>query len=246
MFELRLREIYRYLGFRGTEPPAYTVKRIQQCVDRMYAAMTLRTTHRKFPVSVKKPDTVEIAGLTIHSRNLCKNLDGCDQAYMFAATVGVGIDRLIKRGEIGGMIDALIYQAAGAEMIEAYADELNGALRRTEAKQGCRLRPRFSPGYGDVPLALQKDFSRILELPKTCGITLTDTLLMVPSKSVTAFIGCTKKFDTETEDAFLADVANPLDATGKSAAEASGTDTVSGERENKCRRCTKNDCQFRN
>ena len=97
-----------------------------------------------------------------------------------------------------------------------------------------------------MPLALQKDFSRILELPKTCGITLTDTLLMVPSKSVTAFIGCTKKFDTETEDAFLADVANPLDATGKSAAEASGTDTVSEERENKCRRCTKNNCQFRN
>ena len=47
----------------------------------------------------------------------------------------------------------------------------------------------FSPGYGDVPLDLQKDFSALLQMPQTCGISLTDTLLMVPSKSVTAFIG---------------------------------------------------------
>ena len=37
--------------------------------------------------------------------------------------------------------------------------------------------------------SIQKIFFRQLDLPKTLGITLTDGLLMVPEKSVTAFIG---------------------------------------------------------
>ena len=141
------------------------------------------------------------------------------------------------------MIDALIYQAAGAEMIEAYVDELNTKLKIQAAAEGYKLRPRFSPGYGDLPIDLQRDFSRILQLPKTCGITLTDTLLMVPSKSVTAFIGCTQETPVKDESVYLADVVNPWEATRPGA----GISTQETENTNveKCRFCTKGDCEFR-
>ena len=33
----------------------------------------------------------------IASRNLAKNLSGCDKAIIFAATIGIGIDRLISK-----------------------------------------------------------------------------------------------------------------------------------------------------
>ena len=129
MVTLRRKEIYRYLGFRNTQPPEDIVQRVEICVEEMERAAVFRTTHKRFPVTITAPNTVETAGLTIYSKHLYKNLSGCDYVYLFAATVGIGIDRLIKRGEVGGMIDALIYQAAGAEMIEAYVDELNTKLK---------------------------------------------------------------------------------------------------------------------
>ena len=82
-----------------------------------------------------------------------------------------------------------MYQAAAAALTESYVDSVNKKIRAEAAEKGLFCRPRFSPGYGDLPLALQTDFARILDMPRTVGVTLTDTLLMVPSKSVTAIIG---------------------------------------------------------
>ena len=62
-------------------------------------------------------------------------------------------------------------------------------LRAGFRKEGLALRPRFSPGYGDLPLEFQRDFFRILRPQRRIGVTLTDACLMVPSKSVTALVG---------------------------------------------------------
>lgn len=228
MIDMRLREVYRYLGYRKITPTPEIDARIQQCIARMQAAATPRAISRRFPVRTEAPDLVEIAGLTIRSRDLYRNLSGCDDAYMFAATIGVGIDLLIKRGEVASMTDSIIYQAAGAEMIESYADREVAKLRAQEAEHGYQLRPRYSPGYGDLPLALQTDFARILDMQKWCGITLTDALLMVPSKSITAFIGCTRQPKTSPDAAYLAQEVNPLKLENHN-----------------CNECSKTDCSFR-
>jgi len=62
-------------------------------------------------------------------------------------------------------------------------------LKEEAAAEGKFLRPRFSPGYGDLPLAIQPELFRVLEVQKNTGITLTESLLMMPTKSVTALIG---------------------------------------------------------
>lgn len=268
MIDMRLREVYRYLGYRKITPTPEIDARIQLCIGRMQAAATPRAISRRFPVRTEAPDRVEIAGLTIRSRDLYRNLSGCDDAYMFAATIGVGIDLLIKRGEVASMTDSIIYQAAGAEMIESYADSEVAKLRAQEAERGYQLRPRYSPGYGDLPLALQTDFARILDMQKWCGITLTDALLMVPSKSITAFIGCTRQPKTAPDAAYLAAEINPLkleadgstshdcpnaaamDGTASSCAtsteaNASVPDTLTARSTHDCRQCTKTDCLYR-
>lgn len=254
MIDMRLREVYRYLGYRKITPTPEIDERIQQCIVRMQAAATPRAISRRFPVRTEAPDRVEIAGLTIRSRDLYRNLSGCDDAYMFAATIGVGIDLLIKRGEVASMTDSIIYQAAGAEMIESYADREVATLRAQEAERGYQLRPRYSPGYGDLPLALQTDFARILDMQKWCGITLTDALLMVPSKSITAFIGCTRQAKTAPDAAYLAAEVNPLKLSADSTASSCATsveantsvpDTLTARSTHDCRQCTKTDCLYR-
>ena len=55
--------------------------------------------------------------------------------------------------------------------------------------EGKFLKPRFSPGYGDLPLEMQRDIFRVLDCSRKIGLTLNESLLMSPSKSVTAIVG---------------------------------------------------------
>ena len=57
------------------------------------------------------------------------------------------------------------------------------------------LRPRFSPGYGDFDICYQEPIVRMLNCAKTIGLTLTDSFMMTPTKSVTAVIGISTQKD---------------------------------------------------
>ena len=74
----------------------------------------------------------------------------------------------------------------GLERIEALCDDFCNDIQNTLKTQ---LKPRFSAGYGDLPLDTQKQIFSLLNLSKNIGLTLNDSLLMSPTKSVTAFIG---------------------------------------------------------
>lgn len=183
------REIYRYLGYRKITPSEDIAARTESCVKEMTAKSHLSAVWIVLPLERPESGVLRIGDIVIRSRSLSLNLKGCDAAAMMAATIGPGIDFLIRRSEAVSMLDAAVYQAAGAAFVEAWCDEVNTRIVQFMQERGHFSRPRFSPGYGDLPLSLQKDFSRILNMSKNCGISLTDTLLMTPSKSVTAFIG---------------------------------------------------------
>ena len=124
------------------------------------------------------------------SAALSKNLQNAESVILFAATVGVGIDRLISRYTRLSPAKAAILQAFGAERVEALCDAF---LKEYEEEAGVKLLPRFSPGYSDLPLEVQRDIFALLDVPKYIGVSLNDSLLMSPSKSVTAFVGANKK-----------------------------------------------------
>lgn len=141
--------------------------------------------------------TRDVSGLDLSfahtdSTALAKNLDGCDRIVLFGATVGLGIDRLVAKYARVSPSRALMLQAIGAERIESLCDAFERSLLKDMSKDGVALRPRFSPGYGDLPIELQRDVFRVLDAPKKIGLTLTESLLMSPTKSVTAIIGLEK------------------------------------------------------
>lgn len=193
--EVNRKEIERYLGYAGHTPDEYTSALIGECVRELSKTSSPRSCYRSFPIvwgQSADPEIIPISidSMTIKSRNLTRNLRGCTRAVLLAATLGLSCDRLIRRAELSGsMVKAAVFQAAGAAMIEAYVDDVNREIRSEARAEGLFCRPRYSPGYGDVPLSHQKDFDRILGLEKNAGIVLSDTLLMTPSKSVTAIIG---------------------------------------------------------
>ena len=80
----------------------------------------------------------------------------------------------------------MIFQAIGTERIESLCDTFCGEYSK---EKNVNLKPRFSPGYGDLSLETQKDIFIILDCPRKIGVTLNESFLMSPSKSVTAFVG---------------------------------------------------------
>ena len=194
MIKADRKEIFRYLGYRGREPETGVAEAADSCAAALQTVVEPRHVRRVFPLEWVSADRFRIEGMDVVSRNLSRNLRGCSEVCLMAATLGLGPDRLVQRAEaMGKMSRAVILQAAAAAMIEAYCDDVNEEIRREAAPKGLFLRPRFSPGYGDFSLEHQTELFRILEVQKKIGVTLTGSLLMMPSKSVTAVIGLSKE-----------------------------------------------------
>lgn len=173
------KEMWYYAGFpRGVEPPEPVKKLMSECVDEMRPVIRPQLVYEVFPRE-------ELDFIINPSKDLQVNLKGCSQVLIFASTIGPLVDALIRRTQGIDAAKAGIMQAVGAMFIESFVDTFN---EKINTENNGNTRPRFSPGYGDVPLTVQKDFFRLLPCSKI-GLTLMDNLIMAPEKSVTAFIG---------------------------------------------------------
>ena len=177
------KEILRYAGCR--EADTDVLARMESCWQEIREGLKYRACIRELPVDITG-DECDFAMFRLRSRQLARNLEGCRRVMLFAATIGVEIDRKIARYGRISPSKALWFQAIGAERIEALCDAVCAEFAR-EGQWG--LRPRFSPGYGDLPLTAQREIFSVLDCTRQIGVSLSDSLLMLPSKSVTAFVG---------------------------------------------------------
>lgn len=187
-------EIARYLGYQKVAVPDEQVSTlIKAAADEMLDVIQPQSVCEKFDLTVEYDEKkdfglVAFSDVTIKSKDLARNLRDCSQIVLFAATLGPQCDQLIRRAQVKDQVKAAVFQATGAMYIEKCVDLLNENIKQYAEAQGKTTRPRFSPGYGDVSLDVQKSFFRLLPCQRI-GLTLMDTLVMSPEKSVTAFVG---------------------------------------------------------
>ena len=180
------KEVLRYMGAATADDA--TAELISECEKECEDAFSYLVCFDVF--NIKTTDkTVDFSAFSVQSGDLAKNLSGCKNAVIFAATVGPQIDRLIKKYSSLSPAKALCLQAFGNERIEALCDTFNKQITECQAAEGNATRPRFSAGYGDFELSCQRDIFKVLCCEKQIGVTLNDSLLMTPQKSVTAVIG---------------------------------------------------------
>lgn len=179
-------DIYRYLGAVPGEPSLEAM--IARGEREVIAASIPRHTEAVFPVDVQE-DGVTLGGTYLPSRTLAAHLRGCKEAFLTAFTLGPGVDALVKRYELMEMPMVPVIQACAAAYAEEQADTAQASLEEYAAARGLYLRPRYSPGYGDFPLTCQHFLFDSLQVSKKIGITLTDSCLMIPMKSITGVVG---------------------------------------------------------
>ena len=180
------REALRYAGVRGDSPEAEAL--LEGCISEAEKVLSYKLCYAEYPLT-RVENSLDFGFATVESEKLAAHLSGCDSAIVFAATVGIGIDRLIAKYGKTSPTKALLLQGLGAERIETLCDLFSDELSR----EGYSLTSRFSAGYGDLTLEFQREIFRALDCPRSIGLTLTDSLLMSPTKSITAIIGKKEK-----------------------------------------------------
>lgn len=188
--EWNRREIMRYARIRyarthGAEDSYDAL--IDECIEEAEPRLSYRVCYTKIPVS--SDGIVTIGNESVDSRTIRKAIENAGEALLFAATVGAPFDRLIRRYSQLSPSKALILQAIGAERVESLCDAFCARMNSELLASGKCLTRRVSPGYGDIPLDLQREIFAVLDCPRKIGLTLDESLLMSPSKSVTAIVG---------------------------------------------------------
>lgn len=178
---LDMKEIKRYLGGKNSISDT-EVKNIFQEVGNI---LSYKVSYITLPLEITE-DRCVFKGLEVRSSALSKSLSSCESALLFAVTVGTELDRILLKYSKISPFKAVVLQAIGAERVESLCDTF---AEWYERENSIFLGRRFSPGYADLSLDVQRNILRLLSAEKNLGITLTEGSLMSPSKSVTAFAG---------------------------------------------------------
>ena len=94
--ELDYSEVYRYLGYRKGVPEGEVRHVVEQCVEDLVSQAELKSVARRFPLKFLGDNRFLIGDMELESRALSRNMRGCDEAYLMAATIGFAMDR--RRG----------------------------------------------------------------------------------------------------------------------------------------------------
>ena len=180
------KEVAVYLGYYSAN--GIDEKVIADGISEFLENSDFRACCVRIPVSITE-NGIDLGFMQTESKSLKKNLEGCDEAYVIAATTGVKSQRLIERNTVISPIKGIVTDCIGSAAIESFCDKINLSL----CENPDFLRPRFSPGYGDLCLDCQKKIVDFLRADRNIGLTLTDSLMMIPKKSVTAIIGIGKE-----------------------------------------------------
>ncbi|MCR5824869.1 MAG: hypothetical protein K6G60_10615 [Lachnospiraceae bacterium] len=175
--DLNLRNVNYYMGQRNGETAEGMEERIQKALDVL------------LPVFDGKVCFMETEMPEVDSVDLKRHLAGCKKVILMAATVGAEADRERMKAAVKSPVEQLIYDAIGTEAIENVCDAFCEDMKKVYGE----LTSRFSPGYGDLPLEFQKTMIALLDTNRKIGLSLTDSLLMSPTKSVTAIVGIENK-----------------------------------------------------
>ena len=178
-------ETLQFLSWHGS----FLGEEIRAELDRC-EALLLRTARPRLVwrlFSLEKDGTLSGTDYRPAGEDVRAFLSECGSVALLAATLGAEAERVIRRAAGRDMTEALILDAAGSAAIEAVCDNFCEDLAAAMAPR--YLTDRFSPGYGDMLLSDQFKLFRVLDVSRRIGVTLSDSALMIPQKSVTALIG---------------------------------------------------------
>ena len=244
-------EALRY--FRARPGDAQAESAIDVVYQKLKSELQPRYTVKRFACSIESEGDGAVPSLVVldngtvfHSKVLARYVGEAKEVFLFGATLGSRVDSALRRMTLTSVAEAGAGQAVAAALIETYCDDCCAKLQK-QLPEGKHLKWRFSPGYGDWPLEEQRILFPVLDCAHSIGLTLTESCMMAPVKSVTALMAIAdtpvSNRGEETEEA--------TDTKENALEEFNCNQKITDIRnlflnsDNKCLRCGKTDCEFR-
>lgn len=185
-----LKQVAKYLGYGIHVPEEKTMADMVSIADALEKSVRAGWTYGNYILEQDETGPVILTdtAVELHGKSIKRTLKNCQEVYVMACTLGAQGDRLIELEKMMSPTRGMIADACASVLVEAYADLCQ---KEIEAKlpEGSTLTFRYAPGYGDLPLATNKEILELLKAEKRIGIHLTDSMLMTPRKSIVAILG---------------------------------------------------------
>ena len=172
-------DIYEQMGYHGTTPDEATQQETLIIIDKV--STMLRPQFCFQVVSQLPPFKI--------GRIIGRQLQGSEAYALFIATCGREYETLQQQlTREGDMVRVFIADALGSVIAEKCADRMEDMLQESIDKLGWHHTNRFSPGYCGWHVSQQQLLFAQFG-GQTCGVSLNDSSLMTPIKSVSGLIG---------------------------------------------------------
>lgn len=183
-------DIIRLLGEEGSAD-AYSQSLVNQSIDKCMKIMSPSAAYvLTEALETESPEEIAIEGIRFDAGKIIhRMLKHSDTYAFFLVTVGtepemLARDLLAK----GDFLEGYIIDLVASALVDSVADQVHKALEELSSIKGMKVSNRYSPGYCSWDVAeQQKLFSLFPE--NNCGISLSDSSLMNPVKSISGIVG---------------------------------------------------------
>ncbi|WP_332585837.1 methionine synthase [Clostridium sp.] len=187
-------EVLRYLGYKGQVIGEELLLKIRSTIEEGKKLIKPKIIYKEYDIN-SLDKGIEVIGTTLvlEGKDIKNLLKECNRCVLMAATIGNYIEKKIRFYEKIDLTRALILDAVSTTAVECLCDSVCTSIEDSLIKDNLELTFRYSPGYGDLNLNIQRDFINVLNGSKEMGVNVSKHMILFPRKSVTAIVGIRRK-----------------------------------------------------
>lgn len=187
LLKLDKEEARRYAGLKTAE--SFPERLLETACSEALLLARPQAVWNLYPYTANNGTVAGRPALRLTGEKIRSHLAGAEEVTVLAVTIGPALEEEASRLFAAGQYTAgLLLDAAGTAAVEQTADAVNAHIAAQAARRGLAARTRFSPGYGDWPITDQPAMIALAG-GRMISLSVTDSCMLVPRKSITAIIG---------------------------------------------------------
>ena len=175
-----LRDAARYLGIRA-KPAGEALAVLESAYPMAQEAALPRSLMRRAAMRACEGCLMIADVLDIPSLDLCRLFAGAREGLALAVTLGAPLDALVRRLMLTDPALGAAVGACASALVDAFIDGLVKKENASLKAEGLCLSPRFSPGYGDFPLAVQPALLSAADAGRKIGVSCAPSCMRAMS-----------------------------------------------------------------
>lgn len=181
--------VLKYLRYNARYIDGITSKVLKESIAELKEIGQAKYVYSTFDITTGNGTVNFDDQLIVYSNSLTKLYKNSVKSTIFAATLGFEVEKRIRYYSKTDLSKAIVFDACAGVYIESICNYIDDEIKQIARKEGYGTTYRFSPGYGDFPILYQNQILKLLNAEKHIGLLANESHILLPRKSVTAFIG---------------------------------------------------------